>query len=139
MKTLECLRMKDQIQELKEIYGGSENEMKKLNYTNEELRKNLKENNDRRLSQRKNYEKLKDKYRAVLEKAKLKGVREYELQDSINFSNIGQKTQPTPSTKSSASLMMSEGDVQMKMELPKNGFKKPGFPSGSMIGGLKKK
>ena len=50
MKTLECLRMKDQIQELKEIYGGSENEMKKLNYTNEELRKNLKENNDRRLS-----------------------------------------------------------------------------------------
>lgn len=43
------------------------------------LKKELKEANDRKASERKKYEELKAKYRTLSEKAKQKGIKDYDI------------------------------------------------------------
>lgn len=79
MKNLETLRMKERLREFPEKLNERELEVNFLKTSVASLKKELKEAGDRKAGERKKYDELKLKYRTLSEKAKQKGIKDYEI------------------------------------------------------------
>lgn len=103
----------------------------------------MREASDQKLSERRKYEQLKTKYRALLDKAKLKGVQDLppDMEDSNGIFNIRSQ----PSQRQPLNASMSQTQMTIEQQLPNGStpaFKKPSFfggGGGSTFGGFRKK
>lgn len=128
MKNLDFLKNKERLREYPDRMEEKEKEIIRQRNALEGLKKDMKEMGEKRNAERRKYEELKVKYRAVCEKAKQSGLNNKEcpeMDDSSNgFMNLV-KSQPT----------QPKAEPMLVQAL----FKRPTFSASSSIGGFKKK